>query len=104
MKELDPMGDFKPLTEEMSGSPIVGAGAVVVPYLAPIDGLRLTTQIVGILYEAVMFFRLYGSNYYYYGYMKSFSRCVTLFWVMMDSVGQLNLISPTPTWNRYRTN
>ena len=103
MKDLDPMSDFKP-QHIVSASPVVGAGYELKAYLPPLDGMRLTIQIVGILYEAVQFYRLIESNYYYYGYMKSFTRCMTLFWVMMDNVGQLNLITPTPSWNRYRTN
>lgn len=102
LSRMDPDGNlYDEVDPSLSESPIVGA---VIAYQQPINGLRLFMQIHTIIAEFARIWIYWASNYYYYNLSKAFFKLCTVLFVMIDHVGQLNIIVPTPVWNRYRTN
>ena len=98
---MDPHGRLIEDSVE-SESPVVGA--VVYAYVQPINGWRLASQIMVLVEEAFKSVFFFSSNYYYYNLSYSFFKLCTTLFVMVDHVAKLNMIVPTPSWNRYRTN
>lgn len=103
MISLDPEGV---LIEEADAQehPVVGAAAAITSYAQPVNGWRLASQIMILIEESVKTVHFYSSNFYYYGLAKAFFKLVTNVFVMIDHIFRLNIIVPTPAWNRYRTN
>ena len=97
---MDPHGRLIEDSVE-SESPVVG---VVYAYIQPINGWRLASQLMVLVEEAFKTVFFFSSNYYYYNLSYSFFKLCTTFFVMVDHVAKLNMIVPTPSWNRYRTN
>lgn len=97
------------IENELNGAhPIVGAAAAataaIPAYIQPVNAARLVIQVLDMAYEIVNVLRLMSANYYYYYIGKSFARHVSMFFVLVDHIFQLNIIVPTAPWNRYRTN
>ena len=55
-------------------------------------------------YDLAKVYQIIDCNYFYYLVAKSFARHITIFFVMVDHIFQLNMIVPTAPWNLYRTN
>jgi hypothetical protein len=103
---MDPEGTlYDDESADLLEHPVVGATATTMSsYARPINGLRMVTQIMVIIEEFLKTMYFFSSNFYYYNLGKSFFKLLTTVFVMIDHVGMLNAIVPTPAWNRYRTN
>jgi len=111
MTNMDPHGNlFDEEAAAMEQShPVVGATVYyhsleLTSYKAPINGWRLTAQLMSIVEEAVKTVYFFSSNFYYYNLGKSFFKLMSTIFTMIDHVFMLNIITPIPVWNRYRTN
>jgi hypothetical protein len=106
---MDPEGSlYDDESAEQLEHPVVGAAAATTTdinsWARPINGWRLASQIVVIMEESFKTVYFFSSNFYYYNLAKSFFKLITTVFTMIDHVGRLNIIVPTPAWNRYRTN
>lgn len=111
LAELDPINPTLYNQEDHDFSayaPLVGqsnsALTSIYPYIAPINGWRLAFQLVSMASDLGKVIMFYNSNFYYYNLARHFCKLFTTLFVMIDHVGRLGVIVPTPVYNRYRNN